>query len=262
MPLDAICLKGLTRELADILPGAKIDKIQQPERDMVLLSLRAKSGNCRLMIAAGSGNARVHLTQASYENPAEPPMFCMLLRKHLSGARIAAIMQPEHERMLILELETHDDLGFETRKKLIVEMMGRSSNLILVDSDGRILDCMHRMDFGGDALRSLLPGMIYRMPPSQSKPNLFDTTSEERRAAIQAADTDRPMDKWLLESYAGLSPLICRELAFRCAGDYAQLPALLDAFTESVEAGELQPYLFYEVLISERIPVTPNDETT
>ena len=166
MPLDAICLQGLTKELQTVLPGAKIDKVQQPERDMILLTLRGKSGSCRLLIAAGTGNARIHLTQASFENPAEPPMFCMLLRKHLVGARIASLEQPEHERMLVMELETYDDLGFSARKKLVVEMMGRSSNLILVDSDGRILDCMRRMDFGGDALRSLLPGMIWPSPPN------------------------------------------------------------------------------------------------
>lgn len=246
MPLDAICLQGLTKELQTVLPGAKIDKVQQPERDMILLTLRGKSGSCRLLIAAGTGNARLHLTQASFENPAEPPMFCMLLRKHLVGARIASLEQPEHERMLVMELETYDDLGFSARKKLVVEMMGRSSNLILVDSDGRILDCMRRMDFGGDALRSLLPGMIYRMPPKQTKPNLFALTGEECREKIHSADPDRPVEKWLMESFSGLSPLICRELGFRCGGDYETLPALLEAFLESVEEGELRPYLFYE----------------
>ena len=248
MPLDAICLAGLTNELKEILPGAKIDKIQQPERDMILLTLRTRQGSCRLLIAAGTGNARVHLTQASFENPQEPPMFCMLLRKHLTGARIVSVTQPAYERMLILDLATHDDLGFETPKKLIVEMMGRSSNLVLVDHDGRILDCMRRMDFGGDALRSLLPGMIYRMPPAQSKPALLATSAGERREKLLAADGDRPVDKWLLDTYAGLSPLICRELAFRCGGDYQLLGPLLDAFTESVQAGELRPYLFYEEL--------------
>ena len=173
-------------------------------------------------------------------------MFCMLLRKYLTGARIVSVYQPEYERMLILELATHDDLGFETPKKLVVEMMGRSSNLVLVDHDGRIQDCMRRMDFGGDALRSLLPGMIYRMPPTQNKPVLLATSTEERQAFLLNADQDRPIEKWLLDTFAGLSPLICRELAFRCGGDYSMLGPLLDAFTESVQAGELQPYLFFD----------------
>ena len=246
MPLDAICLSALAEELAGTLTGARIDKVQQPERDMILLGLRAGHENRRLLLASGTGNARVHLTETSFENPAEPPMFCMLLRKHLTGARITAIRQPEYERMLVIELETHDELGIESRKKLVAELIGRSANLILVDAEGRILDCMRRMDFGGDAERRMLPGMFYRMPPRQEKPPLLSTDPAERNAMIAAADRSRPLDKWLLDSFSGLSPLICRELAFRCGGDWELLPALLDAFAESVRSGELRPWLFYD----------------
>ena len=157
MPLDAITISALAAELREKLEGAKIDKVQQPERDMLILSLRGRSGNCRLLIAAGVGNARMHITGESMENPAEPPMFCMLLRKHLVGARIAALDQPDHERMLVLELDTRDEMGDLSRKKLAVEMIGRSANVILVGPDGRIIDCMRRMDFAGDSLRRLLP---------------------------------------------------------------------------------------------------------
>ena len=246
MPLDAICLSALAAELSARLEGAKIDKIQQPERDMILLSLRGKGENLKLLLAAGTGNARVHVTGASFENPAEPPMFCMLLRKHLIGARILSVTQPAHERVLKLELETRDELGLEGRKTLIAELIGRSANLILTDSEGRIVDCMRRMDFGGDALRRMLPGMFYRDPPAQTKPALLDSEPAERRALIQEADRSRPIDKWLLESFAGLSPLVCRELACRCKNDWADLPELLDAFVDSVKAGELYPYLFFD----------------
>ena len=102
MPLDAIYLSALTAELKDKLVGGRIDKVQQPERDMLLLSLRAKGENLRLLLAAGTGNARVHLTESSFENPAEPPMFCMLLRKHLVGAHITAVYQPDYEPLLII----------------------------------------------------------------------------------------------------------------------------------------------------------------
>ena len=246
MPLDAICLSALASELAAELAGAKIDKIQQPERDMVLLSLRTMGENRRLLIAAGTGNARVHFTKMAFENPAEPPMFCMLLRKHLIGARILSVTQPGSERMLKLELETRDELGVEGRKTLVAELIGRSANLILVDSEGRIVDCMRRMDFGGDALRRMLPGMFYREPPRQEKPALLECEGEALRAMIEAADKSRPVDKWLLDSFAGLSPLVCRELAFRCGGDWTLLPLVLDAFCESVRAGELRPYLYYD----------------
>lgn len=246
MPLDAICISALTKELAETLEGGRIDRVQQPERDMLLLSLRAKGENRKLLIAAGTGNARVHITRFSFENPAEPPMFCMLLRKHLVGARIVSLWQPDEERMLCIALEGRDELGFESRKTLAVEMIGRSANVILIDGEGRIIDCMRRVDFAGDPLRKLLPGMIYRLPPKQKKRAILDTDGEERRAFIAAAERDTPLEKWLLDHFAGLSPLICRELAFRCGGDYELLPALLDAFCESVSNGELTPCILME----------------
>ena len=246
MPLDAICLSALTGELSETLTGAKIDKIQQPERDMILLSLRGRGENLRLLIAAGTGNARVHLTKSAFENPAEPPMFCMLLRKYLTGARILSVSQPKFERVLKLELETRDELGVEGHKTLIAELIGRSTNLILADAEGRILDCLRRMDYGGDAERRMLPGMFYREVPPQTKPALLETEPDALRAMIENADKTRPIDKWLLDSFAGLSPLVCRELSFRCGGDWTLLPALLDAFTESINAGELRPYLYFD----------------
>ena len=246
MPLDAIYLSALTAELKEKLEGGRIDKVQQPERDMLLLSLRAKGENLRLLLAAGTGNARVHLTESSFENPAEPPMFCMLLRKHLVGAHISAVYQPDYERLLIIELEGRDEMGFASQKKLVAEMIGRSANVILVDGEGRIVDCMRRMDFGGDAQRRMLPGMIYRLPPKQEKPPLLETDSAQRKTMIAGADRQQSLDKWLLSSFAGLSPLVCRELAHRCGGSYDTLPELLDAFADSVQAGDLRPTILYE----------------
>ena len=246
MPLDAIYLSALTAELKDKLVGGRIDKVQQPERDMLLLSLRAKGENLRLLLAAGTGNARVHLTESSFENPAEPPMFCMLLRKHLVGAHISAVYQPDYERLLIIELEGHDEMGFASQKKLVAEMIGRSANVILVDGEGRIVDCMRRMDFGGDAQRRMLPGMIYRLPPKQEKPPLLETDSAQRETMIAGSDRQQSLDKWLLDSFAGLSPLVCRELAHRCGGSFDTLPELLDAFVDSIHAGDLRPTILYE----------------
>ena len=243
MPLDAITISALCDELRPQLEGARIDKVQQPERDAVLLSVRSLGRNRRLLIAAGAGNARLHFTAESIENPAEPPMFCMLLRKHLTGARIVSISQPEHERMLELEIDTHDEMGFAARKKLVLELIGRSSNLILVGSDGRIIDCMRRMDFAGDAERSMMPGMFYRMPPKQNKLSVFDAAEDERRALIAQADRAAPMDKWLLSAFSGLSPLLCRELAHRCGGDYERLDSCISALLESIANGETAPYI-------------------
>ena len=246
MPLDAICISALNAELQQRIAGGRIDKIQQPERDMLLFSLRANGENLRLLVAAGTGNARVHITKAGFENPAEPPMFCMLMRKHLTGAHIVSISQPDHERMLIIDLNSRDELGVETRKQLIVEMIGRSSNVILVGEDGHIIDCMRRVDFAGDPMRRLLPGMIYRLPPKQSKPDIWETSSEERIALLSAADQEQAVDQWLLDHFSGLSPLVCRELAYRSGGDYELLPAQLDALLESVKAGETEAYMLLQ----------------
>lgn len=243
MPLDAVTVSALAKELSERLEGGRIDKVQQPERDMLLLSLRAKGENLRLVIAAGTGNARAGITRGSFENPAEPPMFCMLMRKHLVGARILSVTQPEYERMLIFTLDTHDELGVQSEKKLAVELIGRSANAVLIGADGRIIDCMRRMDFAGDALRRMLPGMIYRLPPKQEKPVFFALDPAQRRALIASADKTVPVDKWLMNSFSALSPLICRELAYRCNNDYVNLPDACDALCEAVASGELAPWL-------------------
>lgn len=243
MPLDAVTVSALAKELSERLEGGRIDKVQQPERDMLLLSLRAKGENLRLVIAAGTGNARAGITRGSFENPAEPPMFCMLMRKHLVGARILSVTQPEYERLLIFTLDTHDELGVQSEKKLAVELIGRSANAVLIGADGRIIDCMRRMDFAGDALRRMLPGMIYRLPPKQEKPVFFALDPAQRRALIAAADKTVPVDKWLMDSFSALSPLICCELAYRCNNDYVNLPDACDALCEAVAAGELAPWL-------------------
>lgn len=241
MPLDAITLSALCGELSEKLVGGRIDKVQQPERDMLILSLRSQGENLRLLISAGTGSARAHFTHGDFENPTEPPMFCMLMRKHLVGGRINAVTQPDMERMLVIDFSSRDELGISTDKKLIVEMIGRSSNVILVGEDGRIIDCMRRADFGGDTLRRMLPGMIYRLPPRQDKTRFMSTTAEQRLSMAQSADRGQSIDKWLLDSFSGLSPLICRELAFRCGDSFERLPAAMDALFDTVTNRELVP---------------------
>ncbi|MDO4982832.1 MAG: NFACT RNA binding domain-containing protein [Eubacteriales bacterium] len=246
MPLDAVIVHALASELSEVLEGGRIDRIQQPERDMILLTLRSKGENRKLLIAAGTGNARIHLTKAAFENPKEPPMFCMLLRKHLTGAKILSVEQTGFERILTLELETFDEMGVVTKKRLVSEMTGRGANLILVGEDGRIIDCMRRMSFGGDALRCMQPGMIYVLPPTQNRTPFFRTSSGEIERIIDSADESVPMDRWLLNTFSGLSPLICRELACRCGGEWPYLSAACIALRESVEKNELAPYIVYE----------------
>lgn len=241
MPLDAITLHALTLELK-AAEGARIDRVQQPEKDKILLSLRTREGNRRVLISAAASGARVHFTAESFENPAEPPMFCMLLRKHLIGAHIRKIEQPDWERMLLIRLDTRDEMGDESEKTLAVELIGRSANVILVGADGRIIDCLRRMEYGGEG-RGVLPGMIYRLPPKQEKLHFLSCSAEELRYAIDAMEEGTELDKALMQSFSGISPLICRELAYRSRNSKDLLEKNALSLRETVEADDFSPML-------------------
>ena len=219
MPLDAIFLSALTEELNETLPGSRIDKIQQPERDTVLLQVRSLSaGNRKLLLSASPNHPRLHYTEAKYENPAQPPMFCMLLRKHLAGGRILSLRQLPLERAVELCVESADELGELSEKRLWLELMGRNSNLILTGPDGRIIDCLRRVDFEMSEKRQVLPGLFYREPPAQGKLDFRTETVESLYDALGAVDHPLTLDRWLMDRYAGISPLIARELACLSTG--------------------------------------------
>ena len=250
MPFDAIFLSAVVEELTPVLTGERIDKIQQPARDTVLLHLRSRG---KLLLSANGSRPRIHLTRASFENPAQPPMFCMLLRKHLSGGRIAGLAQPPAERKLDLALDCTDEMGIPCRKHLILELMGRNSNLILTDGDGRIIDCMRRVDFEMSEARQVLPGLFYREPPKQDKRIPWQTDEAELLSLLDAVDSPKRLDAWLLDTFAGLSPLISRELSYRFCGEVeADILALsrpeLARFLarELAMTGEKQPVLLLQ----------------
>ncbi|MBR3556310.1 MAG: NFACT family protein [Oscillospiraceae bacterium] len=218
MPLDALCIWEVTKEL-QALVGSRVDKVQQPERDVLLLHLRGGAGAVRLLVSAGSGSARVHLTRMDRENPAEPPMFCMLLRKHLSGARLLSLEQPAWERVMLLRFACLDEMGEASEKTLAVEMMGRNANIILADGAGRILDCLHKADPMSAPKRPLLPGLFYALPPAQEKESIFLITEEGFREAFDRALRDQNADDWLVQSFAGVSPLLAREIVWSATGE-------------------------------------------
>ena len=216
MALDAICLQAILEELRPQLLGLRIDKVQQPAKDQVILLLR---GNKRLLLCAGVNAPRIQLTEFPRENPAEPPMFCMLLRKHLVGARVAAVEQPALERLVRLELDITDDFGRPGRRTLVLEAMGRRSNLILLDGEGRIIDCLRRVDADLSAQRQVLPGLYYQPPAAVGRLSVTEETEAGFREKLSAAGPERQLDAFLLDCYFGLSPLMARELAFRTAGE-------------------------------------------
>ena len=215
MPLDAICLQAVVEELRPQLLGLRIDKVQQPARDQVILLLRGR----RLLLNAGASASRIQLTETVRDNPAEPPMFCMLLRKHLTGAKIADLVQPPMERMVRLELDVTDDFGRPGRRCLVLEAMGRRSNLILLDGEGRIVDCLRRVDAEMSAQRQVLPGLYYELPAAGDRLVVTEETEAGFYEKLSAANPERQIDAFLLDHYFGVSPLMARELAFRAAGE-------------------------------------------
>lgn len=215
MPLDAVCLQAVVAELAPQITGSRIEKIQQPARDQVVLLLR---GNRRLLLSAGGGQPRLHLTELPRDNPAQPPMFCMLLRKYLSGGIIESIQQAPLERVVTLTVSAADELGERSQFSLILEAVARRANLILVDKDGHIIDCLRRIDFEMNPDRQVLPGLFYHLPTPPDKVSPFTATEEEFAALAAAAGEGAPADQWLVRTVNGLSPLVARELTFRACG--------------------------------------------
>ena len=243
MPLDAIFLSALTAELNETIVGARIDKIQQPDRETVLLSLRtAFSGGKKLLLSASTNHPRIHYTEEKFEQPAQPPMFCMLLRKHLSNGRILSLTQLPMERAVDLCVESADELGSVSQKHIRLELMGRNSNLILAGQDGRILDCLRRVDLEMSEKRQVLPGLFYREPPAQGKLDFRTETVETLYEALGAVDHPAALDRWLMDRFAGISPLIARELAWLSTGrtdpDILDLdrPALAAALARELRA--------------------------
>ena len=156
MPMDALCLSAVCREVEPAVLGGRIDKIYQPSRDEILLQIRGRAGSCRLLLSANPSRPRLQLTDLPRENPAEPPMFCMLLRKYLAGGKILALRQPPMERLAELVVEAANEMGDKVRRRLVLEAMGRRTNLLLLDGEDRIVDCLRRVE--GDLTQEEEPG--------------------------------------------------------------------------------------------------------
>ena len=215
MAFDAYFLTAVLDEVRQKCIGARVDKIHQPSRDTLILHLRGRESREKLLFAANPTAPRLHLTSASPENPAEPPMFCMLLRKHLLGAKLAEIAQPPMERAATFTFDCTDEMGFPVQKKLVAELMGRTCNLYLLGPDGRILDCLRRIGLDESARRPALPGLNYQEPEPVKKENPLMLENYVNLLIEPGADilSDRLMD-----SLGGLSPLVCREAALFAAG--------------------------------------------
>lgn len=218
MAFDAGMLACTLAELRRTAQGARVEKVYQPERDEIILQMRSLEGGKRLLLNAGSGTGRIGFTEIPKQNPQNPPMFCMLLRKYLQGAKLSAVTQLPFDRVAFLEFETRDEMGFDCRRYLIAELMGKYSNLIFADGDKKVIAALRTSDFSTESLRPLIPGMIYTPPPAQNKEDPL-TVSRERLAQLwQDAIPEKECDKFLVASLTGVAPVVAREIVFRATG--------------------------------------------
>ena len=214
MALDGAFLRHIKKELEENLLNSKVDKIYQPSKDEIILSMRSREGASKLLLSSRANSPRINITTYSPENPKVPPMLCMLLRKRLSGARLRAIRQPELERLLMLDFEGTNELGDMVMMTLAVEIMGQYSNIIFIDGDGNIIDAVKRVDASMSSQRLVLPGMKYEMPPKQNKMCVLTSDAEEIINAVEVLPKNMALSKALLAVVQGVSPIICREIEY------------------------------------------------
>ena len=246
MAFDAVMLSAIVREIRDVAEGARVEKVQQPERDEIVLQMHGSGGKCRLLISAAANRPRMQLTDQIRENPQVPPMFCMLLRKYLTGAKLLEVKQEGLERVARFRFSCRDEMGFSSERFLLAEIMGQYSNMILCDAADKILGVLRPIDFATSSKRQLLPGMRYELPPPQNKKDPFAETKEGFLASrAQAGDMEN--HSFLLKTYAGFSPLLAREIACGIGADEGQ--RLWESFQSElhrITSGDFQPTMLRE----------------
>lgn len=231
MPMDGLTIGFAARELNAALAGGRIDKITQPEKDTVIILIRADNENKRLLLCASPNNARCHLTSQTFPNPLEPPVLCMLLRKQLLGGRVLGVRQIGGDRVVYVDVDVVDEMGDHVLRRLILEIMGRHSNLMLVDEKDRILDAARHVSADMSRVRQIQPGLTYAAPPAQDKLAPEDAAAPELAARL-AAQGDVPLHKALGQCVTGLSGVAARELAYRVLQPGEDRPADLTAAAE------------------------------
>ncbi|MDR5658332.1 NFACT RNA binding domain-containing protein [Serpentinicella sp. ANB-PHB4] len=220
MALDGLTVSAIVDELSQLVSNNRIEKIYQPEKDEILIIIRSKGSNRKLLLSCHSNYPRAHFTTLSKENPVTPPSFCMLLRKNLTGGRIISVTQPNFERIINLEIETYDELNIKKSKMLIIEMMGKHSNIILVDNETKkIIESIKRISFDMSRFRQVLPGLTYEMPPN-NKNNPLSLSNTDDLTDIIDRKTTIQIYKALYSHFTGISPLIAKEICHNASIDF------------------------------------------
>lgn len=217
MALDGIFLSKIKDELLREAVGLKVDRVQQPTKDEIVLTLRGRQGVRRLLICVRADSPRVHFTSHTISNPPVPPMFCMLMRKHLTGAVVTDVRQNELDRIIFIDFSAVNEIGDRVSLTLSTEIMGKYSNMILVSQQGKVIDSMKRVDLTTSSVRQILPGIEYVLPPAQDKLCL-ETASPEEVCLRIFTFPEKLLSSAVLSSVQGVSPVIAREIAFLCTG--------------------------------------------
>jgi predicted ribosome quality control (RQC) complex YloA/Tae2 family protein len=245
MAYDGVLLNCVVTELYDKIIDKRIEKIYQPEKDEIHLHLRSREGVLKIILSASANNPRIHLLNSSKSNPLTPPMFCMLLRKHLGGGRIVDVVQPQLERIVEIYIENINELGDLVVKKLIIEIMGRHSNIILVDDTEKIIDSIKRVTKAISRIRQVLPGKTYVYPPSQGKRNPLEETLVSLYTFFESINTNKKLENVILQNFMGISRATAAEIVYRAEYDNIkisqnlkeeQIKAVCHAFIDFFEA--------------------------
>ncbi|MEI6578861.1 MAG: NFACT family protein, partial [Eubacteriales bacterium] len=218
MPLDGMLLHFLKNEIEQAAIGCRVEKLHQPSKDELVLLLRSRTGAKKLLISASANSPRIHFTEYAPENPQTPPMFCMLLRKHLTGGILVGVRQAEMDRILFLDFDCANEIGDRANFTLCVEIMAKHSNIILINEENVIVDAVKRIDFTKSEIRQILPSMPFVLPPEQHKLNILDNSSETLMNSI-LQQGDKRVSAALLNILQGFSPLICREITEITCGE-------------------------------------------
>ena len=220
MAFDSGMIFAVVQEINACVKDAKVEKIQQPQKDEVVITLHSAASreNLRLAINAGASNPKIGFTAVQKENPSAAPMLCMLLRKQLGGGKLVEARQIGFDRIVELEFACRDEMGFAVTRLLIVEIMGKYSNLLLTDGDKKIITALKMIDFSTSRLRQILPGMTYELPPAQDKQDIFTISENTLSSMLAAREGSMPLGKFLLGGFLGISPLVAREIAYRATG--------------------------------------------
>ncbi len=254
MAFDAGMLAFVLNEINEKSKGAKVEKIYQPAKDELIFILRRFGSTERLLINAGSRCPRINITNVKSENPQKAPMLCMLLRKHLQGATFVGAEQLGFERACRLSFDAFDEMGFKCEKHIIVEMMGKYSNVILCDGDDKILTVLRQVDFTQSMKRQLLPGMIYSAPPAQEKADPFSIDEDAFKRIACENEPARPCEKFIMSNFSGISPLVAREIAALSGGSSTatleecslKLTSVFFSVLKSIVLAEGTPVILYD----------------